>query len=485
MAKYFSSKHCFKERTKMKKITIADVTLREGTKNPESSLNFREKLEISKLLDKLGVDVIEMNAVADEKTDTLVLRSISPLLKTSILSCPVGLSLPEIDRAYSAISGAAKPRLLVSLPVSAVQMEYHIHKKPAQMPDFIKELVSYAASLCNDVEFSAEDATRADKEFLANAINTAIAAGAKTVTVCDTAGTLLPTEFEELIEYLYAACPELKNVTLSVECNDEINTAVAAIFDSIAAGATQIKTCVNSATVPSLENVVKALTAKRTSAGIDFNVNSMILSNTIKQISRMSDIKNSPSPFDNYLGNSVEDSFLLDGSADITAVSQAVVRLGYDISDDDLAKVFEAFQGIADKKEIGSKELDTIVATVALQVPPTYKIKSFVINSGNIISSTANITLEKNGRILQAVCCGDGPIDASFLAIEQIIGHHYELDDFQIQSVTQGREAMGDTLVKLRSNGKLFSGRGISTDIIGASIKAYINALNKIVYEEN
>ena len=140
---------------------------------------------------------------------------------------------------------------------------------------------------------------------------------------------------------------------------------------------------------------------------------------------------------------------------------------------------------VARKKSVGTKELEAIIATTALQVPPTYELESYVINSGNIISATANIHCRKNGADLFGLAVGDGPIDAAFLAIEQITGHHYELDDFQIQAVTEGREAMGSTLVKLRSNGKLYAGNGISTDIIGSSIMAYFNALNKISYEEN
>ena len=158
--------------------------------------------------------------------------------------------------------------------------------------------------------------------------------------------------------------------------------------------------------------------------------------------------------------------------------------MGYDLSEDDNAKVYEEFLRVAAKKSVGSKELEAIVASVALQVEPTYKLVSYVINNGNIIPASAQIRVSKGDMVIDGVCIGDGPIDAAFLAIEQIIGHHYELDDFQIQSVTEGKEAMGSALVKLRSGGKLYSGNGISTDIIGASIRAYINAVNKIVYEE-
>ena len=166
-------------------------------------------------------------------------------------------------------------------------------------------------------------------------------------------------------------------------------------------------------------------------------------------------------------------------------IAAALKKLGYDLSEEDGSHVWEAFRRIASRKEqISSKELDTIVASTAMQVPATYRLDSYVITSSNVISSVAHIKVKKDEEVLEGLTPGDGSIDAAFLALEQIVGCHYELDDFQIQAVTEGREAMGETLVKLRSNGKLYSGRGISTDIVGAGIQAYINALNKIVYEE-
>ncbi len=469
----------------MKKITIADATLREGSRRGELALSFKEKLEIAKLLDNLNVDIIEAAPVVDEKIDTLVLRTISPLLKNSILSCPVGSSVEEADRAFSSISAAKKPRLLVSLPVSTVQMEYLCHKKPAAMLELIGSLTAHCASICNDVEFAAVDATRAEKDYLFEAVKAAIANGAKTVTLCDTAGALLPSEFKALINELYEAVPELKNVSLCAECSNALDMANACVFSCIGAGATQIKTCVGSAALPSLESVMKALQVKGHTLDVSYDVNSMAINSSASKILRITNTKhNENSPFENGVGGSAG-NVLLDSTADIAKVSKAIVTLGYELSEDDTAKVYEAFTGLASKRQIGSKELDAIVATVAHQVPPTYRLQSYVINSGNIISSTANIVLEKGNRTLKAVAMGDGPIDAAFLSIEQVIGHHYELDDFQIQSVTEGREAMGEALVKLRSNGKVYSGKGISTDIIGASIVAYLNALNKIVYEES
>jgi 2-isopropylmalate synthase len=181
-----------------------------------------------------------------------------------------------------------------------------------------------------------------------------------------------------------------------------------------------------------------------------------------------------------------DDSVTYDSQDSIAAVAEGVKALGYDLSEEDGAKVYEAFRRVAEKKHfVGTRELDAIIATAAMQVPPTYKVLNYVINSGNIITATANILMEKDGVQARGVGIGDGPIDAAFQAIEQIIGHHYELDDFQIQTVTEGRDAMGSALVKLRSGGRVYSGNGISTDIIGASVRAFVSALNKIAYEES
>ena len=167
------------------------------------------------------------------------------------------------------------------------------------------------------------------------------------------------------------------------------------------------------------------------------------------------------------------------------SILKAVEHLGYDLSDEDQSKVVEAFRRIAAKKEqVDIRELDAIVASAAMQVPSAYQLETYVINSGNTIASSAHMRLRRGDTVLEGVCLGDGPIDAAFLAIEQITGRHYELDDFQLQAVTEGREAMGQTIVRLRSGGKLYSGRGLSTDIVCAGINAYLSALNKIVYEE-
>ena len=470
----------------MQKITVADITLREGVNAPDSSLSFKEKIEVAKNLDNINVDVIEFAKITDDKADSLMLRSLAPVIKNSIMACPCGLTKEEVDKTFDAISAAKHPRLIVSVPTSSVQMEYIAHVKPAKIVDFVSDLVGYAASKGCEVEFSAEDATRSESETLYNVISSAIKAGAKIINISDTAGTMLPDEFAGLIKGIYENVAEMKDAVLSVTCSDVLDMANSCIFASVKEGATQIKASVTNGNIPSIESLLAAIKARGDSLGICTDVNILALNSSIKKIKQLiTTKKKDTSPFDNKLGVN-SDNLSLNADADISDVCKATKKLGYNLSEDDDAKVYEAFCRVVNKKgSVGSKELDAIIASVALQVTPTYRLISYVINSGNVITPTATIKLEKKGETQMGVSAGDGPIDAAFLAIEQIVGHHYELDDFQIQAVTEGREAMGDALVKLRSDGKLYSGKGISTDIIGASIRAYVNALNKIIYEEN
>ena len=253
---------------------------------------------------------------------------------------------------------------------------------------------------------------------------------------------------------------------------------------AVRSGASEIKATAVATDNVRLGKIAKILNAKGSTFDVSASVRMAEINRVLAQIDRLCHTEKSKnSPFDDSVRE--EGEWVLTEHDDISAVLKAAERLGYELSEEDGIKVFEAFKQIAVlKKKVGSKELDAIVASSALQVPPTYKLESYVINASNILTSSAHLRISKGEHHLEGICIGDGPIDAAFLAIEQIIGLHYELDDFQIQSVTEGREAMGQTVVKLLSGGKLYSGRGTSTDIVGASILAYLNALNKIVYEE-
>ena len=465
----------------MQRLIISDITLRSSK---DSAYSFKEKIEIVRQLDNVGVDIIETAPITNTKTDVLFLHTIAPIVKNSIISCPVGLTKESLAIAWNAIKNARRPRLHVMIPTSTVQLEYICHKKPNAAFDLVKQLVSEAKSLCADVEFSALDATRSESEFLCSMISAAVTAGATTVTLCDTAGTMLPDEFAKFVNDAYESVPALKNINLAVECSDSMNMGVACSIASVNAGACQIKTCVGFQDAPSLEAVAYMLKMRGDSLGVSNSLNQTVISRTISGISSFTDSRKSKGGIDAASVNDATQEISVSSKDDIKTVAEAVRMLGYELNEEDTAKVYENVQRVATKKPLGAKELDAIVASSAMQVAPTYTLKSYVINSGNIITATANIDLEKNGATVSGISTGDGPIDAAFRAIEQIVGHHYELDDFQIQSVTEGREAMGEALVRLRANGKLYSGKGVSTDIIGASVRAYINALNKICFEQ-
>lgn len=468
----------------MRKVTVSDMTLKAAAAKAEQALSFKEKLEIAKQLDRAHASVIETAPLQGGKADVLLLKSIASSAAFSTVAVPVALSEDGVTAAWEAVKDAAKPRLQVAVPMSVVQMEYLCHKKPPMVLSMISILVAACKKLCADVEFCADDATRADPDFLSQAVTAAIEAGATTITVCDDAGTMLPAEFSAFLTSLCEAVPAMKDVTIGVRCTNELGMAVACAAAAMKAGASEIKVTSVGEEYPAMEGVAQLLRLRGEDLGVRCDLNITELQRCLKQVKWIAHSKRSKtSPFDSGVQDSGA-SLYLNSFDDITAVSKAVRKLGYDLSEEDLTRVFEEFTRIARRKNVGAKELDAIVASAALQVPATYRLTSYVINCGNIITASAHVMLEKDGKPIGDICVGDGPVDAAFLAIEQIVGHHYELDDFQIQTVTEGREAMGSALVKLRSNGKLYSGKGISTDIIGASIRAYLNALNKIVYEE-
>ena len=467
----------------MNQIRISDVTMKQTGK--EFSLSFKEKLEIPKLLDRLNVDVIELEGITQPKIDALRIKSVASTVKNSIIAVPVALCTESVDATWNALKEAKHPRLQVFASVSPVQMEYLFHKKPAAMLKAIEETISACSSKTEDVEFIADDATRSDSAFLYQAIKTAIAAGAKTITVCDATGAILPDEFGTFLDSLYENVSELKDIVLGISCSNELAMADACAIASIKHGVGEIKAAAYPINQISLPHVSRLLATKGESFGVNCTVRTVEMKRIIKQIDWMCQTSRSKnSPFDNGVQDDVDD-MTLTSHDNMSTVIKAVEKLGYDLSEEDGAQVWEAFQKIAERKDVISlKELDTIVASAAMQVPATYILNSYNITASNTSSSMAYMKLEKNGQMLEGIALGDGPVDAAFLALENILGCHYELDDFQIRSVTEGREAMGEAVVKLCSNGKLYSGRGTSTDIVGSSIQAYISALNKIVYEE-
>jgi len=462
----------------MKKISITDITLRSAAEG--GALGFKERLEIAKGLDKLNVSAMELPPLSGSKADSIFVKTLVSVIHNTALSLPVGLTEAGVRNAWEALKGADRPRLMVEAPVSSVQMEYIARKKPEQMLEIISAQVRACAALCGDVEFCASDASRADRAFLVEALKTALEAGATSVCVCDTAGVLLPEEFGAFLRSLYEALPALENVFVKVLCSDALELAGASAVYALSAGAGGVKTCLMGDGAPQLRTLCGIVQHKGDDLGLYSAVKVTELGRTLQRIQRLLGAEARESAV-----LVPEDSVTYDSQDSIAAIAEGVHALGYELSEEDLAKVYEEFLRLAAKKPVGPKELDAIVAASAMQVPAAYTLESYVINSGNIITNTACIRLSHSGQSMEGISTGDGPIDAAFKAMESVTGRHYELEDFRIDAVTEGKEAIGRAVVRLRSEGRLYSGSGVSTDIVSAAIRAYLSAFNKIVYEEN
>lgn len=442
---------------------IADRTLCRENNN----FSFKEKIEIARQLDNLNVDVIELPEIENEKTDILLVRTVSAFAKNSVLSVAAGIGENSVENAVKALSAAKHARIRIELPLSAVGLEYTCHKKPPKMLEYIKSAVTAAKAEISDVEFCVLDATRTEKSFLFDAIEAAVGSGATSVSVCDNAAETLPDEFAAFA----AEIIEKVSVPVGVACDDKHGMALSSSILGVIKGAETVKTSVGGSE-PELEIFAEMIKNCGDRYGFGSRIKFTELHRTVKQISWITDnARSDKSPLSSAQPSDA--AFILDVNDDRDAVISAVEKLGYDLSEEDKDAVFGEFLRVAAKKAVGAKELEAIVASVALQVPATYKLVNYIVNTGNVMSSSAQIVLEKEGVSLQGIGVGDGPIDAALLTVEQIIGRHFELDDFQVQAVTEGKEAMGSALVKLRHEGKLYSGNGISTDIIGASIRAY------------
>lgn len=457
----------------MKKITVSDVTLK-AIQECDISLTFREKLAIAEKLDLAMLDAIELPTLTSSKENEIICRTIASGVKNATVKIPVGSNVDGIVSAMECVKGAPNFTLQVVMPVSTAQMEYFYHLKAPAMQEKISELVKATADVSKSVEFVALDAFRAEDGFLELCVKTACEAGANEITICDDAGEAFPEDYAKVVKNLKSIC----NAKIFVQPNDALKVSAACAIEAIKAGADGIKTsvCGEYLSAAVFADIIRA---KKYAFDINCSIDVTNVKNITKSIESITQVGISESEVKVV-------SATLESNASIKEVAEVVKQLGYELSDSDIGKVYEEFKRVSAKKSIiDNKELEAVIASTAMQVPSTYHLVNYVVNSSNIIPATANITLEKDGEKFTGVSTGDGPIDAAFHAIEQVIGHHYELDDFQVHAVTKGRGAVGSSIIRLRADGKLYPGNGVSTDIVGACIRAYINALNKIVYEEN
>ena len=447
----------------MKSIQIADQTLC----NP---LRFRDKLVLAKALDELGVDILEFPVFDNSKQDALLIRTVASFLTAARIS--VGINSAEGLEAIKPVLEVCNSAIVrIEIPTSTVGMEYFCHKKAPKMLEWLSNMLASLSGV--EVEVCALDATRAEPAFLAQLAQTARQGGAHRLTLCDTGAVAMPDTFGDWVK----AVKDSADIAIGV-CTD--NTNGMAMANALVAlkhgGADLVKTSVQGQGVL-LASWGALMHNCGLNEGLCCRLDHTRLPSTLQRL--QSDAAQAP-----LHEVTEDDSIRLDKEDSADTVRQAVIKIGYDLTEDDHARVYEEFLRVAAKKSVGAKELDAIVSSAAQQVPSLYKVESFVINNSNLFSASAQVTLSRDGVGLQGICFADGPIAAAFAALQQIVGQNYELDDFQIAALTEGQGAVGKAIVKLRKDGKVYCGIGISTDIIGASIRAYVAAVNKIAYEE-
>lgn len=495
------------------KIIIFDTTLRDGEQCPGASLNIKEKVEIAKQLAVLGVDIIEAGFPVSSPGDFESVKMVARNVKGPII-CGLARSIEkDIDAAYGAVKHAARPRVHVFLATSKIHMKYKLKKAEDEILKLAVSAVKYAKSKLSDVEFSPEDASRTEREFLYKVVESVIAAGAKTVNIPDTVGYTTPFEFAELIRGIKENVPNIDKAVISVHCHNDLGLGVSNSLAAVLNGARQVECTMNGlgerAGNASLEEVVMAIrTRNDIFRGFYTDINTKEIYKTSRLVSKMTGMPVQPNKAivganafahesgihqdgvlkerSTYEVMSPEDvgfeesKIVLGKHSGRHAFDARLRALGVDLKKDQLDKAFERFKVLADKKkEIFDEDLETIVDEEILKSPETIRLVHFYIASGDRVKPTAEITIRYNGRITEAGSTGDGPVDACYKAIDKITGMPGRLMDYQIRSVTRGKDALGEVSVKVESKGKIFSGRGASTDIIEASIKAYINAVNK------
>ena len=501
-----------------KKVIIFDTTLRDGEQSPGMSMNLKEKIEMAKQLERMGVDVIEAGFASSSKGDFESVKTIAEVIKTCKVASLARASADDIDKAWEAVKGAAFPRIHLFIATSDLHLEYKLKMSREEVLEAVKQMTRRAAGYCSDVQFSAEDATRSDMGFLAKVVKAAIKAGATTINLPDTVGYTTPEEHEAFFLEIRRRVPELDSVVISSHCHDDLGLAVANSLAAVRGGARQVECTVNGigerAGNAALEEIIMALNVRKNQFRVETNINTKEIARSSSLLSRITGVKVQPNKAivgENAFAHEAgihqhgvlakaetyeimtpasiglkENNLVLGKHSGKHAFRDRLYELGYTLSDDELADAFGKFKKLADrKKRVYDKDIEALVEKESDQIPKTFTLVSYVINSGNTITSTATVSLVKDGKHFERVAIGSGPIDASFKAMNKIVGRQLELDDYQINSISEGEDAQGDAKVVIKNEkGKTCSGRGLSTDIIEASILAYVSAINKMYYQE-
>ncbi len=497
------------------KIVIFDTTLRDGEQSPGASLGIKEKVEIAKQLARLGVDVIEAGFPISSLGDFEAVKLISREVDGPVIAGLARALRKDIDRCWEAVRFAKKPRIHTFIGTSPIHIKHQMKKTPDEVLKMAQEAVRIARSHTKDVEFSAMDATRSEFDFLCEIIEKTIDVGATTVNIPDTVGYAIPEEFGRLIRNICNKVANIKKAKISVHCHNDLGLATANSLSAIINGARQIECTINGigerAGNASVEEIVMALktrydlfrdyvTGVHTKeiikasrlvvhiTGIVVQPNKAIVgANAFAHSSgiHQDGILKERTTFEIMKPESVgltESKIILTSRSGRHALDHKLKELGYKLSEESLESAYEKFKVLADKKkEVFEEDLYAIVEEELTTVPEVYHLEYVHTISGTQTIPTATIRLNKKGDVFQEAACGDGPVDACYKAIDKITGIKGKLTDYSLKAVTGGKDAVGEVTVRVTARDRTVVGRGSSTDIIEASAKAYVNAINKII----
>ncbi|MDR2051251.1 MAG: 2-isopropylmalate synthase [Deltaproteobacteria bacterium] len=500
------------------RLIIFDTTLRDGEQSPGATMNLQEKISMARQLETLGVDVLEAGFTASSPGDFESVRQIAGVLKKTQVASLARCNREDVDTAWAAIKGALHPRLHLFLATSPLHMRHKLCKTPEEVLESVDLNIRHAAALCPNVEFSAEDASRSDPDFLVRVFDTAIKAGASTLNIPDTVGYAQPGEFAEFVRYIIERTPREREVVFSVHCHNDLGLAVANSLAAVRAGARQVEGTISGigerAGNASLEEITMALRVRADYYGCLPGVVTEQIYPTCRMLSRIIGQPiplNKPICGDNAFAHEAgihqdgvmkkretyeimsaesvgrsSNLIILGKHSGRNALRRKLETLGYELEEKEVDLVFEGVKYLADRKEeIFDEDIEALVLEKVYRVPDRYRLISLSVQSSDAaIPPTAAVVLEARGEERRQVSFGDGPIDATFQSICQVTGRRPKLEKYQVNAITEGTDAQGEVTVRISENSVSAVGRGAHVDILRASALAFVNALNRLAKKE-
>lgn len=496
------------------KIVVFDTTLRDGEQAPGYSMNLDEKLKMAHRLEKLGVDVIEAGFAFASKGDFESVKAIADQAGDITVASLSRALKKDIDASSEAIKNARRPRIHTFLATSDLHLQYKLKMSKEEALDQIIEMVSYARNLCPDVEFSLEDATRTDLDYMCTVVEAAIKAGATTINLPDTVGYACPEDITRIFSTVMNRVPNVDKAILSAHNHNDLGMALANSLAAIKAGARQVEGTISGigerAGNTALEEFAMNLKTRSDVYPFVTNIDTREIYKTARQLSLITNVK--PFPSKSIIGQNafahesgihqhgvmansltyeimtpesvgmVKTEFVLGKHSGQHAFDKRMESLGYILEADDLKRLFKEFKDLCDrKKTISDKDLIGLVESTEKVGENDWVLDHFVVNSGNLMTSTACVTLKRKGETKETVAAGTGPVYASLRAVEKIVGKPFGLVDYDLHAVTEHRDAQGEVIVKITDGTNFYRGRGISTDVIEASLLAGIAACNHML----